>query len=52
VAGPVPGDGEAVLTAVIDLDAADTAQRRSELIRPRQDRRRDLYQIEHDGHRY
>jgi predicted amidohydrolase len=52
VAGPLPRDREGMLTRVIDLDTAGTAQRRSELIRPRADRRRDLYAIEHNGHRY
>jgi N-carbamoylputrescine amidase len=52
VAGPMPPEQAGTLTAVIDLDAADAAQRRSELIRPRDDRRRDLYVIEQHGHRY
>jgi len=52
VGGPLPRDRDGILTVVIDLDVADAAQHRSELIRPRDDRRPDLYQIEHKGRHY
>lgn len=52
VAGPLARDQEGVATAKVDIRAAAAAQQRSQLIRPREDRRKDLYSIEYRGHRY
>lgn len=43
VLGPLPGTSDDLALAEIDLDDADRAQRRSELITPRADRRTDVY---------
>lgn len=50
--GPLARDRDDVATTMVDLEVAKTAQHRSALIRPREDRRRDLYRIEYRGHRY
>lgn len=43
VLGPLPGTSDELALARIDLDDAERAQRRSELITPREDRRTDVY---------
>ena len=43
VLGPLPGTSDELALAKIDLDDAERAQRRSELITPREDRRTDVY---------
>jgi N-carbamoylputrescine amidase len=43
VLGPLPGTEDGLAMAAIDLDDAERAQRRSELITPRADRRTDVY---------
>jgi predicted amidohydrolase len=49
VAGPLPGDRDAIAIAHVELGDADRAQRRSELILPRADRRTDVYRVAVDG---
>lgn len=49
VAGPLPGDRDETAIARIDLRDADRAQDRSDLIRPRADRRTDVYRVAVDG---
>ena len=44
-AGPLSGTEEALEVATIDLAAAEEAQRRDPLIRPREDRRTDVYDL-------
>jgi predicted amidohydrolase len=44
-AGPLSGAEEALEVATIDLAAAEEAQRRDPLIRPREDRRTDVYDL-------
>jgi predicted amidohydrolase len=41
--GPLPGTSDELALATIDLEEAERAQRRSELITPRADRRTDVY---------
>ena len=43
VLGPLPGTSDELALASIDLDDAERAQHRSELITPRADRRTDVY---------
>jgi predicted amidohydrolase len=50
LAGPVPADAERVAWAHVDLDQVAEAGRRTPLVTPRQDRRRDLYSVTHLGH--
>ena len=50
VAGPLPADAELVAFARIDLDWVAEAGRRTPLVTPREDRRRDLYSVTHLGH--
>jgi len=50
VAGPLPADAEQVAFAHIDLDWVAEAGRRTPLVTPRKDRRRDLYAVTHLGH--
>lgn len=50
LAGPMPADAEGVLFANVDLDRVAEAGRRSPLVMPRKDRRRDLYSVTHLGH--
>jgi predicted amidohydrolase len=50
LAGPLPADAEGVIIAHIDLDRVAEAGRRSPLVTPRKDRRRDLYSVTHLGH--
>jgi N-carbamoylputrescine amidase len=50
LAGPLPTDAERVGFAHIDLDRVAEAGRRSPLVTPRKDRRRDLYSVTHLGH--
>ncbi len=50
VAGPLPADAEQVAFARIDLDWVAEAGRRTPLVTPRKDRRRDLYSVTHLGH--
>jgi predicted amidohydrolase len=45
VSGPLSGTSDEVAVATIDLDDVTAAQRRSELITPREDRRTDVYGI-------
>jgi predicted amidohydrolase len=45
VAGPLPGDGEATAIAEVDLDDVRAARDRGAGIRPRADRRTDVYGI-------
>lgn len=52
LAGPLAPDREEVATVQADLEAAASAQHRSPLIHPREDRRRDLYGIEYRGDCY
>jgi N-carbamoylputrescine amidase len=47
--GPLPGDAEELVVVEIDLDDAERAQRRHELITPREDRRRDVYALSAGG---
>jgi N-carbamoylputrescine amidase len=49
VAGPLDDREEKIITAELDLDKVRAAQRRSELIRPRQDRRTDVYGLVLNG---
>jgi len=50
MAGPLPADAEQVAFAHIDLDWVAEAGRRTPLVTPRKDRRRDLYSVTHLGH--
>jgi predicted amidohydrolase len=50
LAGPMPPDTEGVAFAKVDLGQVAEAGRRSPLITPTQDRRRDLYSVTHLGH--
>ena len=50
MAGPLPADAEQVAFAHIDLDWVAQAGRRTPLVTPRKDRRRDLYSVTHLGH--
>ena len=43
VLGPLPGTSDELAVASIDMDDAERAQHRSELITPRADRRTDVY---------
>jgi predicted amidohydrolase len=43
--GPLPGDEPAIEMATIDLDTSERAQVRDPLIRPREDRRTDVYEL-------
>jgi N-carbamoylputrescine amidase len=45
IAGPLPGTVDDLVVAEIDLAEVERAQRRSELITPREDRRTDVYGI-------
>jgi predicted amidohydrolase len=45
VAGPLPGSTQELALATIDLAAAEAAQVRDPLIRPRADRRTDVYDL-------
>ena len=49
-AGPLPADTERVAFAHVDLDEVAEASRRTPLVTPRKDRRRDLYSVTHLGH--
>ena len=51
VLGPLPGTSDELALAKIDLDDADRAQHRSELITPRADRRTDVYGLILGDHR-
>jgi N-carbamoylputrescine amidase len=48
--GPLPADAERVAFAYVDLDKVAEAGRRTPLVTPRKDRRRDLYSVTHLGH--
>jgi predicted amidohydrolase len=48
VSGPLDDVEERVVTVTIDLGAVQRAQRRSDLIRPREDRRTDIYGLKID----
>ncbi|HEY6278184.1 MAG TPA: nitrilase-related carbon-nitrogen hydrolase [Streptosporangiaceae bacterium] len=50
LAGPMPASAEGVVFAQLDLDMVAEAGRRTPLVTPRQDRRRDLYSVTHMGH--
>lgn len=50
LAGPLPADTERVAFAHVDLDEVAEAGRRTPLVTPRKDRRRDLYSVTHLGH--
>jgi N-carbamoylputrescine amidase len=50
VAGPLPADTQRVAFAHVDLDEVAEASRRTPLVSPRTDRRRDLYSVTHLGH--
>jgi predicted amidohydrolase len=50
LAGPLPADTERVAFAHVDLDEVAEAGRRTPLVTPREDRRRDLYSVTHLGH--
>ena len=52
LAGPLGQDAEEIAIAEIDLSAARAARVRSPLIRPREDRRTDVYRIAVDGAAY
>jgi N-carbamoylputrescine amidase len=45
IAGPLPGTVDELVVAEIDLAEVERAQRRSDLITPREDRRTDIYGI-------
>ncbi|TCR60795.1 nitrilase-related carbon-nitrogen hydrolase [Bosea sp. BK604] len=45
LSGPLPEDEQATVMAEIDLAVIRAAQERTELVRPRQDRRTDLYGV-------
>lgn len=45
LSGPLPEDEQAAVMAEIDLAVVRAAQERTELVRPRQDRRTDLYGV-------
>lgn len=47
--GPLPGDEDVVAVAAIDIADSARARERSPLIRPRDDRRRDVYGIAISG---
>jgi N-carbamoylputrescine amidase len=49
LAGPAPPDQECVHFAKVDLDQVAEARRRTSLITPAQDRRRDLYSVTYLG---
>ena len=49
-AGPLPADTERVAFARVDLDEVAEAGRRTPLVTPRMDRRRDLYSVTYLGH--
>jgi predicted amidohydrolase len=49
LAGPLPRDAQQLAFARIDLDLVAEAGRRTELVTPGQDRRRDLYSVTHLG---
>jgi N-carbamoylputrescine amidase len=50
--GPLGQDAEEVAVAAIDMAASRAARVRSPLVRPREDRRTDVYRIEVDGAAY
>jgi predicted amidohydrolase len=50
LAGPLPADAERVVFAHVDLDWVAEAARRTPLVTPRKDRRRDLYAVTYLGH--
>lgn len=50
LAGPLAASAEGVAFAHLDLDMVAEAGRRAPLVKPRQDRRRDLYSVTHLGH--
>jgi N-carbamoylputrescine amidase len=50
--GPLPGDRDDSGMAIVDLDRAEAARHRSEVIHPREERRRDVYGIAYRGHEY
>ncbi len=50
--GPMPEDDTGAVRAEFDLDAIRAARRRSERIRPREDRRTDVYGLSVDGRIY
>jgi N-carbamoylputrescine amidase len=49
VAGPLDDREEKIISAELELDKVQAAQQRSELIRPRQDRRTDVYGVVLNG---
>lgn len=49
ITGPLSGSEDRVVVTRVDLAAAKTAQRRSALITPREDRRTDVYGLAIDG---
>jgi predicted amidohydrolase len=49
IAGPLPGDKDETVLIDIDVDAVSRAQQRGKLIRPRADRRTDVYALTIDG---
>jgi N-carbamoylputrescine amidase len=49
LAGPLPGDAQQLALVRIDLDLVAEAGRRTALVTPGQDRRRDLYSVTHLG---
>lgn len=52
VCGPLAADGDDVCIVKIDVGASASAQARSALIRPREDRRTDVYQLQVGGQSY
>ena len=46
IAGPLPGTVDDLVVAEIDLAEVERAQRRSDLITPREDRRTDVYRLQ------
>lgn len=49
VAGPLPGTENAQQVITVDLDDVQRAEERGSLIRPRADRRTDVYGLSYDG---
>jgi N-carbamoylputrescine amidase len=49
LAGPLPGDAQQLALVRVDLDLVAEAGRRTALVTPGQDRRRDLYSVTHLG---
>lgn len=51
VAGPLAGDRDDVMVVEVDLRKVDAARDRGNGVRPREDRRTDLYRLEVEGRR-